>query len=126
MTRFEDFVFAPGVMERPFYALADGIILFRPWSPLGKTAGGLWLERNPNHPKIWGWITGVSRKTMEEHPTLVPGAMVVVTRHNGEPIDRRDASDGSVIHTIAMPVTAISLAINPPLVPLRGFHAYAP
>lgn len=100
-------------------AIARDFVLFRPWSPRGNSPGGLWLSRNPNHPKIWGWLVGVHCETIDARPSLRPGTMVVVARHQGEVIERFSHSDGEESLTIALPIDAIQLAINPPLVEMR-------
>lgn len=125
MTRFNrhaEFSFAHGATVPYFFALAKGVFLFRPWSPKGKTGSGLWLERNPNHPKIWGWIVGVPHETLVERPSFVPGAQVVITRHQGEPFDDVYIHHAGTHPLVAMPVDAVSLAIFPPLIEMREKH----
>lgn len=102
-------------------------VLFRPHSPRGYTHSGLWLERNPAHPKIWGWLLAVAYETQALYPGLIPGCMLVVTRHHGEPIAKeppvRVRYIGHHHPVIAMPVSAIQLAINPTLIAMEDARA---
>ncbi len=95
-------------------------ILFRPYSPRGHTASGLWLERNPRHPKIWGWLLAVSRATRAKHPGLVPGAMLIVRRSHGEEVatDKpvRSRYIGHTLPVATIPLAAIQLSISPAII----------
>ncbi len=116
----EEIDFAPVTLPG-FAAMRSGWILFRPWSPRGRTGSGLWLERNPHHPKIWGWVIAIAHDDRARYPTLAPGAMIVVARHQGEPFDTQASSlDGEIeeTRTILLPIEAVMLAIDPPLNPL--------
>jgi hypothetical protein len=94
-------------------------VLFRPYSPRGFTAGGLWLERNPNHPKIWGWVLAA-----DANSDLDPGVQLVVKRCMGELVGTerptKELYPGHRWEVIALPINAIALAINPPLVRMEA------
>jgi len=96
-------------------------ILFRPYSPRGTTSGGLWLERNPMHPRIWGWVVAVG----DGAPAcLKPGVMLVVKRHQGEVVAEQEPPvkkfPNHHYDVVALPIEAIQLAIDPPLVPMEA------
>lgn len=99
-------------------------VLFRPYSPRGTTAAGLWLERNPQHPKIWGWLLAVSDQTRRENPALVPGSMLVVKRIQGEIVGYEEPPVrkyvGHQYAIVALPLEAIQLVIRPALVPMEA------
>jgi hypothetical protein len=99
-------------------------VLFRPYSPRGMTASGLWLQRNPAHPKIWGWLLAVTEDAYNQNPALVPGSMLVVRRHQGEPIAKETPPKvkylGHHFPVIALPIDAIQLIISPPLVDMEN------
>jgi hypothetical protein len=108
----EQFAFAEPLPQ--FAALARGFVLFRAHSPKGKAAG-LWLERNPDHPKIWGWIVGAAAGSPFAESV---GAMVVVERHQGEALFVEASYDTTRV-VYAMPEKAVQLVIDPPIIPLR-------
>ncbi|MDE2097379.1 MAG: hypothetical protein KGL39_09060 [Patescibacteria group bacterium] len=99
-------------------------VLFLPYTPRGMTASGLWLERNPWHPRIWGWLAGVPAEVTERQSALRAGAQVVVQRCAGEvvvrvlpPVERYLGHRWDVW---ALPLDAVQLVIDPPLVDARA------
>lgn len=128
--RTDDLLYAPGLSPNSVVRtleIRDDHLLLRPYSPKGKTKGGLWLERNPYHVKIWGWVIAIPRELLKKHPQLVPGCMVVFNRWQGEPIEKEPVAKQRYIgqhHVVmAMPIEGIQLALNPPLVPMEDARA---
>ena len=105
-------------------AIREDCVLIRPYSPAGKTKGGLWLERNPKHPKIWAWVLAVPRVLRERIPHLVPGEMVVVSRWDGDTIEKeqplRSRYIGQHHRVVAIPVEAVHATIVPALVKMEN------
>lgn len=98
-------------------------LLFRPYSPRAMTKSGLWLESNPNHPKIWGWALAVARETSVAGQAPAAGAMLVVQRAQGEPIAREAPVVvrymGHHYAVVALPLAALQLAVTPPLISME-------
>lgn len=125
-----DLEIAPQVaLDSPVRALAIRVdhLLVRPYSPAGKTRSGLWLERNPKHPKIWAHVLAVPRMLQQAYPTIVPGEMVVISRWDGEPIEKerplRSRYIGHVHRVVALPIEAVHATIVPALVPMEDARA---
>ena len=112
--------------DSPVRALAipRDYLLVRPYSPKGKTKGGLWLERNPRHAKIWGWVLAIPAALLAQYPSLAPGNQIVMNRWSYEPIEKekpaRQRYFGHHYVVLAMTVDDVHCAISPALVPMEA------
>lgn len=97
-------------------------VFVRPYNPAGLTASGLWLERHPAHPKVWGWVIAVSDEAAALRPKLQPGVMVVMGRYSAEIVGSdapvMPAYDGERLHVAVLHVDAVQAVIAPALMEL--------
>lgn len=104
------------------HRVLDGYVLVRPYSPRG-SHHGIWLERNPTHPRVWGWLLAVPQSIRDVLPGARPGALVVYRRHHGEILDHDEPREprflGHRLDVLALPVEAIQAIIEPALRPLE-------
>lgn len=98
-------------------------ILIRPYQPEGKTDSGLWITRNDKHPKIWGHILAVPKRTHTQFTDIVPGAMIVYARFADETLGWDTPKEqfylGEMLEVAILHIDSIHCVISPPLVALR-------
>lgn len=102
--------------------IRDDRILIRPHKPSGVTGSGLYVERNENHPEVWGHILAIPQKTFKDNPSLIPGAMVAYKRFAEEHlVDDYPVSEdylGQKLPISIIHIRSLEAVINPPSVPL--------
>lgn len=98
-------------------------VVIRPYSPEGKTESGLWVTKNDKWPRIWGWVLAIPERTLDEYPSLTPGAMIVYKRYADEVLGYDKPSeanyDGEKLAVAIIHVDAIEASFIPPLIPVR-------
>lgn len=89
-------------------------VIIRPYSPKGQTAGGIFVERNEKHPRIWAWLLAVRYEDFIQQPALVPGSMVTFVRHSAQVIGHERDTPFAVTH-----IDNLNAIVKPPPVEME-------